>query len=57
MKEKHRNEEIYEALDFIIYQNLSQNLSFKRRQKFKIVLIKVKLNHMSINLMEGIHYS
>ena len=57
MKGKHRNEEIYEALDFIIYQNLSQNLSFKRRQKLKRVLIKAKSNHMSINLMEDIHYS
>ena len=57
MKGKYRNEEIYEVLDFIIYQNLSQNLSFKRHQKLKRVLIKAKSNHMSINLMEDIHYS
>lgn len=56
-KRKYQNEEICEALDFIIYQNLSRNLFFKRHQKLKRVLIKAESNHLNINQTKGIPYS
>ena len=56
-RRKYQNEEICEVLDFIIYQNLSQNLFFKRPQKLKKALIKAESNHLSISPIKGIPYS